>query len=1111
MIQRGYVTNVVLRRSGGLAVVGALTGAEEVWVDEPYDFRVNGGTINIEDGNGSIYGYSTIDYNPQPLADGFGGVVYGYKITLTTPLAFDVDPQTAVLSEPLGAQKFAYIELDDNTTSNMRVVVPFPMYPMMNEGVREYDARENVVISDEYGRWEIASVTGALPLIPAQYVDLEGSGVVIDPTTPPPASPLPEVLQGSGAAVVRWINSDITTQYDLYVSTDNGVAPGPASLHSLNVHSPTWVTHMPDGTTPIPTDTDVYFALVASNSVGSAPASAWVAGRAGLLNDQVLSASLAVIQQVVAEIVQTQGLQIGDHTWNEVTGLTIPGVVNFPPDAGSASIAQIWAKMIARSLTVENYLSIRGANNEFSVGSVTQLARGVTDPTSGASAAQYWPTQSLVASGSVTYETMSKIAGDRNFAGIRYALVNDNGDKVRIYENGVATAQIYDHGIVTWSRIRDIARGNNCWWIVCIDPTLASNRVYVMKLSNDLSSILAQEQVVFDHMDEVPGEMNPNPTPTSTAGYTASAGASVSYLAGSQAIEVTAVGTGAGGDTFASVNGDAGGMRMGMIAGRTYKIDAYMAGTYHGTSNSTFGDRTSAIVVHHRIGAGAWNVLTTGNNQAVGWRSITFTLPVGTTEAFIRLYHGGNGGSISDTRYTDWKLISLKEVFTPYTFPSDAPENFHIVATDSATLLPNGGEFGLILKNQNSRYHYKEFLYKATSPTEMTPKTTWLPFSDSVIHGALWQASGGTNPYGEAVIYAATTSGVWAEGYRPAQPDIKFIGLETIALANNTYAWSLCWAGAQDNNGAEMVSLFGSAGAIWLNKYSKQVSWTNHEVVYTWYDSDTLGGTHETKASPIYSMPAKMPRTWQLITPPPANDTGNQDAPNCHRIYASNTVGGTKRLQGVTSGPSASFILGPYSAASGTTPPATNSFLTSGITPAEIKSEKTDANGPIISLKGDGSGRVGPLSWDGDGLGLKGKITHAGWASSSPVNGGNIQLGVNSGQVEIAKWSTQAPAGASRVLLSAQVNARCPAGNQAVAYDIWWSGNAGAIWVAVASCYVHNHNDGGQALGCSMTTIIDFPPDLAANQLQFRFLAATGGGAGITYFGMINMHATWLK
>lgn len=147
----------------------------------------------------------------------------------------------------------------------------------------------------------------------------------------------------------------------------------------------------------------------------------------------------------------------------------------------------------------------------------------------------------------------------------------------------------------------------------------------------------------------------PNPIPASLTGYAAGADASVEYAGGLLRVRPT---TTSNPDTWASVGGDLGGMRLGMQAGKTYTVSAELFGAGH---FNTFGDRTDAIVVHHRIGAASWTVLTV--QPSIGARgSLTFTLPPGTTEAFIRLYHGGTlhplGGG--DQR-TDWKNVMLEE------------------------------------------------------------------------------------------------------------------------------------------------------------------------------------------------------------------------------------------------------------------------------------------------------------------------------------------------------------------------------------------------------------------------------------------------------------------
>lgn len=101
------------------------------------------------------------------------------------------------------------------------------------------------------------------------------------------------------------------------------------------------------------------------------------------------------------------------------------------------------------------------------------------------------------------------------------------------------------------------------------------------------------------------------------------------------------VGNAAQSNSLMIVGGDAGALRLGMQVGVQYTVSgnfhipAALAGTAHANARR--------IVVLYRIGAGAYVELASPQapNAAGNTRlSLTFTLPDGTTEAFIRWYHG---------------------------------------------------------------------------------------------------------------------------------------------------------------------------------------------------------------------------------------------------------------------------------------------------------------------------------------------------------------------------------------------------------------------------------------------------------------------------------------
>lgn len=137
---------------------------------------------------------------------------------------------------------------------------------------------------------------------------------------------------------------------------------------------------------------------------------------------------------------------------------------------------------------------------------------------------------------------------------------------------------------------------------------------------------------------------------------------------------------------------------------------------------------------------------------------------------------------------------------------------------------------------------------------------------------------------------------------------------------------------------------------------------------YTWYDSDTNGGTHESDLSPTKTLTIPGGR-WPTITFPPApevsiTDPGRVDKANRIGVYAD--LGGTMRRQeylpiGKTGyqGTEAWWYRSPLN---GGTAPATNQFLTSASSPGRIWSGAADSTtAPLVDLKGDGTARLGNL------------------------------------------------------------------------------------------------------------------------------------------------------
>lgn len=135
---------------------------------------------------------------------------------------------------------------------------------------------------------------------------------------------------------------------------------------------------------------------------------------------------------------------------------------------------------------------------------------------------------------------------------------------------------------------------------------------------------------------------------------------------------------------------------------------------------------------------------------------------------------------------------------------------------------------------------------------------------------------------------------------------------------------------------------------------------------YTWYDSDPAGaGTAESKPSPPRTASVIKPGALALVTVPQPPNDGTTDAPNTVRVYAKNSRQGAEftplELQN-------GRVIGVVDY-SGAAPPTVSGFAARpSAVPGGYLAGKGDTFGPLWELIGNGRGRIGPLSWDANGV-----------------------------------------------------------------------------------------------------------------------------------------------
>lgn len=108
--------------------------------------------------------------------------------------------------------------------------------------------------------------------------------------------------------------------------------------------------------------------------------------------------------------------------------------------------------------------------------------------------------------------------------------------------------------------------------------------------------------------------------------------------------------------SYISPGGDSGALRLGLAAGNTYYINAFRSAPTSGLTNAN----AARMVLTYRVGGGSYIDVPDFQDPNLGssHRVIIATLPAGTTEAYIRLYHGG----VLGTGDVYWNWFGIRQL-----------------------------------------------------------------------------------------------------------------------------------------------------------------------------------------------------------------------------------------------------------------------------------------------------------------------------------------------------------------------------------------------------------------------------------------------------------------
>jgi RHS repeat-associated protein len=129
---------------------------------------------------------------------------------------------------------------------------------------------------------------------------------------------------------------------------------------------------------------------------------------------------------------------------------------------------------------------------------------------------------------------------------------------------------------------------------------------------------------------------------------------------------LTSTGGTSTGDSYAAVGGGSGELRLGMTAGRTYTATGRIYVPAATGLSPDHASRGLRIVAFTRVGTGPYVETASNAPTATGsWQrlSVTFPVPAGATEAFLRLYNGF--AAAGKTVYYDTASLTARGVLGP--------------------------------------------------------------------------------------------------------------------------------------------------------------------------------------------------------------------------------------------------------------------------------------------------------------------------------------------------------------------------------------------------------------------------------------------------------------
>lgn len=394
----GRIVEILPGIAGSFLEADTLAGVQTLEVSFSGDFAEEGGQVII---NGVVYSYDAISSDPD-------------TIHITAPLATDLEGGTPVELYPDASETLAMVAPDDLDSSvELAEAVMEHSYKTMFQPQRwESGTGPQVTLDDTYGRWYVVQVHGFTAQINAEDVLGTIPEESMSDGIPPAASPVP-TLKPFAIGGIRWtivaLENRDPQKYRVFAGptgftpdSSNLVYEGSSLTGSFDKIGD--VSLLPED--PLGVIPEYVVRVEASDADGPAeagigaeslPSSPKRATNQEISSEYGYFGEISVTQLVAgimeASIILAADIMTGSSGARAGLSAT-DGIVSFDPngepvfsvpiipDETGHIAAFLRAALTATSLTVEDFLALRGVNNEFSKGSITTLATGTTAPQS---------------------------------------------------------------------------------------------------------------------------------------------------------------------------------------------------------------------------------------------------------------------------------------------------------------------------------------------------------------------------------------------------------------------------------------------------------------------------------------------------------------------------------------------------------------------------------------------------------------------------------------------------------------------------------------------------------------------------------------------------------